>query len=136
MPQLTQGHQLDPDDPFVSSSSTVAGRPTSGPFTLVLFYFILFYFIFLIFIFIQSSLSHPQTPLGDETFNLAVSPTSSEEEESEVVPLPLADPTTSRQQRAELRASGPAGNRKAHKAEDTITFFNTEGNQRSCKFCL
>jgi hypothetical protein len=70
--------------------------------------------------------------LGDEAFNLTVSPTSSDEEDPEVD----LDFTTARQQRQESRASGPAGNRRAHVAADTLTFFNIEGDQKTCKFCL
>ena len=54
--------------------------------------------------------------------------TPSEEEDS-VGPSP-------RQQRARTRASGPAGNKRAHIATDTVAFFNIEDNHKICKFCL
>ena len=34
------------------------------------------------------------------------------------------------------RASGPAGNKKEHKATDVWPFFTKEGNKNQCNFCL
>jgi hypothetical protein len=52
-----------------------------------------------------------------------VSPTSSEEGSAIHGALIEEQLATPRQQRAKTKASGPAGNRKAHLAADTSTFY-------------
>ena len=65
-----------------------------------------------------------------------MSPTSSEEGSAIHGALIEEQLATPRQQRAKTKASGPAGNRKAHLAANTSTFYVLQNNQRSCKFCM
>jgi hypothetical protein len=91
----------------------------------------------------------PQGPSFEaEAFNLSTISSALSESEPPVHPIPappinppmdpLPPSPSHRQLRANKRASGPAGNRKAHLATDVHTFFedNNEDNTRRCKLCL
>ena len=53
---------------------------------------------------------------------------------AQMEPLPLSP--SHRQLRAESRASGPAGSKKAQVAADTLSFFEVDGDRKICKFCM
>jgi hypothetical protein len=50
---------------------------------------------------------------------------------------PLATTPSRRQQHAQKKTVGPAGNRKSKRAEDVLPFFELgENNKKTCIFCV
>ncbi|KAH9964319.1 hypothetical protein BGW80DRAFT_1462847 [Lactifluus volemus] len=85
---------------------------------------------------ISSALPEPDIAAPDDASGSAPDERQASTTNLPIDPVPV---TPSRwQQRANKRASGPAGNRKGHHARDVYTFFkdNNDNNSRKCTFCL
>ncbi|KAH9955774.1 hypothetical protein BC827DRAFT_1271383 [Russula dissimulans] len=113
--RLRQGHQSEPDDPFLSPGDFYA---RANEFTL----------------------PNLPSPSVQENFDLNVSSSESSSEEgtpqASNIPTAQHPASSSPRQQTEILASRPAGSRRSHLSTDTLSFFEISGDKRKCKFCV